>query len=118
VSPPITINETNNTVTVTNPAANTVTVAQTVNTLTVSAPGPQGATGATGPQGPAGDGGYDHTQGSAAATWTIAHNLGYRPTVSTLTVGGVEMEGMVTHLSVNTLTIDFTVAVAGTAHLV
>ncbi len=46
MSPPITINETNNTITVTNAAANTVVVQQpAANTLTISASGPQGATG-------------------------------------------------------------------------
>jgi hypothetical protein len=46
VSPPITINETNNTITVTQAAANTVVVQQpAATTLTISASGPQGPAG-------------------------------------------------------------------------
>ena len=61
--------------------------------------------------------GYDHTQSSAASTWTIAHNLGYRPSVSAFSVGGVEMIASVTHLSINTLQLDFNLPVAGSARL-
>jgi hypothetical protein len=39
-----------------------------------------------GPQGPPGPPGtslsYTHTQGSAASTWTVNHNLGFRPDVT------------------------------------
>lgn len=62
--------------------------------------------------------GYDHTQASPATTWIIAHNLGLRPSVQTFSVGGVEIIGAVQHLSFNTLTVTFAVAVAGTARLV
>lgn len=58
---------------------------------------------------------YLHTQASAATVWTIAHNLGVRPTVTVLSVGGLLMLGDVLHLDANTLTITFAVAVAGTA---
>ena len=35
-----------------------------------------------GPQGPGGGGAaYVHTQSTPATTWTINHNLGFRPTV-------------------------------------
>jgi hypothetical protein len=64
-----------------------------------------------------GDGGYDFTQSTPAAIWTIAHNLGRRPAVQTFSTGGVEFEGQVTHLSDNVLQIDFNIAVAGTARL-
>lgn len=80
-------------------------------------PGPQGIQGPTGPIGPAAVG-YLHTQASESATWTIAHNLGFRPAVAPVSVGGVEMIGSITHLSDNTLQIDFLTPVAGSARLV
>jgi hypothetical protein len=72
-----------------------------------------------GPPGPKGDAGtsYEHTQASAAATWTIAHNLGQRPSVSLFSVGGLEMIGSITHLSLNVVQVDFNTPVAGTARL-
>lgn len=52
MSPPITINETNNTITVTQAPANTVVVQQpAANTLMVTASGPQGIQGPAGPTG-------------------------------------------------------------------
>jgi len=58
---------------------------------------------------------YTHTQSSASATWTVAHNLGYHPSVSIETPGGLEMIGEVLHQSNNLLTISFASARAGTA---
>lgn len=71
-----------------------------------------------GPQGRPGSPGYDHQQASPSTLWTIAHNLGLRPSVQAFSVGGVEMIGTVQHLSANTLTISFNIAVAGYARLV
>ena len=72
-----------------------------------------------GPQGPAGSGSaYIHTQGSAATTWTINHNLGFRPGVTVLSVGGMEVEAEVTHATVNQTLVNFVVATAGSARLV
>lgn len=76
---------------------------------------PVGYPGAKGDKGDAG--GYTHTQASAAATWTIAHNLGYRPTVAAFTTGGLLMLGSVTHLSDTVCQLDFNTPVAGTARL-
>lgn len=89
----------------------------------VGQPGPAGPSGAQGPQGIQGPPGaaavgYLHTQASESATWTIAHNLGFRPAVAPVSVGGVEMIGSITHLSDNTLQIDFLTPVAGSARLV
>lgn len=61
--------------------------------------------------------GYDHTQPTPAAQWTIAHNLGYRPSVATYSTGGIEITGSVTHLSTDVLQLDFNTPVAGTARL-
>lgn len=77
--------------------------------------GPIGPRGLTGPAGPIG--GYSHTQGVAAATWTIAHNLGLKPGVSVFTSGGVEIEGDVLQLSDNVTQITFLTPIAGVARL-
>lgn len=77
--------------------------------------------GAIGPAGNSGSASarYSHTQASASAVWTIPHNLGFRPVVAIFTVGGVEiLAGEVIHLTLNTLTITFDVAFAGSAALV
>ena len=61
--------------------------------------------------------GFDYTQASASDTWVIAHNLGFRPSVTTYTVGGVEMVGSVAHLSTDVVQINFNTPVAGFARL-
>lgn len=58
---------------------------------------------------------YQHTQASAAATWTVNHNLGYRPAVQILSAGGVEMLAEVVHSSVNQALIYFDQAATGLA---
>lgn len=60
---------------------------------------------------------YEHTQSTPATLWTIAHNLGFRPSVAVTTTGGVEVLADVQHLSENTLTVTFLVAMAGIARL-
>lgn len=73
-----------------------------------------------GPQGPAGIGSgsaYLHNQGVAALTWTINHNLGFRPSVELLTVGGVEFEADISHPTVNQTVITCLTARAGSARL-
>lgn len=87
------------------------------------ADGTDGADGATGPQGPQGPTGatggvYEHVQSSAAATWTITHNLGTRaffvvfldsdPTVQCFTDQ--------THPDLNTTVLEFPSAVSGKAY--
>ena len=71
-----------------------------------------------GPQGPAGGVAYVHTQSTPSTTWTINHNLGYRPSVELLNTGSQEIEGDVVHTSVNQTVVTFTSAVAGQARLV
>lgn len=75
--------------------------------------------GCSGPPGPPGTGGgsYRHTQLAAANTWTIAHNLGFYPAVTATDSAGTIIVGDVTYTSVNVLTIDFSVPVAGFANL-
>jgi hypothetical protein len=78
-----------------------------------------GAPGIVGPRGPAGSSGasYEHTEGSPSALWTIAHNLGFRPSVTVLSTGGLEVLADVQHLSVNTLTVTLLAPMAGSARL-
>ena len=59
-----------------------------------------------------------HTQAAPALVWTINHNLGFRPAVSVLSVGGLELLGAtVTHVSAQQLTIAFSAPTAGSARL-
>jgi hypothetical protein len=73
-----------------------------------------------GVQGPPGNGArHTHVQAAALLVWTVPHNLGFRPNVTVTTTGGQEVwGGEVLHLSVNTLTITFDVAMAGSADCV
>ena len=73
-----------------------------------------------GPQGPSVIGaiGFNFTQSAPADVWTISHNLGYKPSVSVMNAGGVEIEAEVAHLSNNTAQVTFNEPVAGLARLV
>lgn len=81
-------------------------------------PGPQGVPGQQGAPGPAGgDLHYTHTQAIPAASWVIAHNLNKFPAVSVVDSSGGEVEGEVTHASMNQLTVNFSAGFSGSAHL-
>lgn len=56
-----------------------------------------------GPRGLPGNGevSYEHTQSVASAAWVVNHNLGYRPAVSVLSMGGMQMLAEVQHNSLN-----------------
>lgn len=58
---------------------------------------------------------FVHTQGTAATSWTVNHNLGFRPSVEVLSVGGAEIDAAVLHTSVNQTVISFVTATAGSA---
>lgn len=60
---------------------------------------------------------YVHNQPSAAATWTIAHNLGFKPAVELLNSGSQEIEADVVHQSINVCLVYFTTPTAGFARL-
>jgi hypothetical protein len=76
-------------------------------------------TSVTGPAGPSGSaaGSYVHTQSTAAATWTINHNLGFNPQVAAFSTGGVEMRVEVLHPTTNQTLLLFINSTAGTARL-
>ena len=58
---------------------------------------------------------FTHTQSIAAASWTVNHNLGFKPAVKALTLGGVEVLAEVIHTSINQLMIYFDLPLAGQA---
>lgn len=63
------------------------------------------------------DGNYTHTQSTASSTWTITHNLGFRPAVSVVDSGGNHVIGDVNYVSVNVLTVSFSAPFGGSAYL-
>lgn len=75
--------------------------------------------GPAGPPGPAGAAqAFVYTQSSPASTWTVNHNLGAKPTVTVFTVGGVELEANVVHLSVNQLQVLLAAPMAGSVRCI
>lgn len=60
---------------------------------------------------------YVHTQSSASATWTINHNLGFKPSVELFSSGSQEIEGDVVHTSNNQTMVYFTASITGFARL-
>lgn len=99
--------------------SNTVTVTEgDAGTTVVTVPVASTITATTqGPQGPPGAGAYVFTQSSPATTWTINHNMGFRPSVELLDSGSQEIEGEVAHPSINQTVITLNPATAGVARL-
>jgi hypothetical protein len=60
---------------------------------------------------------FNFVQSSAAATWTINHNLGFKPSVELLNSGSQEIDGDVVHTSANQVVVTFNVPVSGFARL-
>lgn len=48
---------------------------------------------------------FIHTQAVASDTWTVNHNKGYRPNALVYSIGWVEIETVVVHVSENQLVI-------------
>lgn len=61
---------------------------------------------------------YVHTQSTPASVWTINHNLGYRPSVELLDSGSQEIDGSVSHPSINQTVVAFSPPTAGLARLI
>lgn len=61
---------------------------------------------------------YVHQQSAPAGTWTINHNLGFRPSVELLDSGGQEIDGEVSHPTVNQTVVALSPATAGLARLI
>ena len=91
---------------------NTVTVTEGDTTVvTVTTAGPQGPGGGAGAA-------YVNTQASPATTWTINHNLGFRPSVELLDSGSQEIDGDIAHPTTNQTVVTLNPATAGLARLI
>jgi hypothetical protein len=69
---------------------------------------------------PAGPGtlAYQHVQATAATTWTITHNLSFRPNVTAVdSTGRAIVPGAVDYPSATAVTLTFSAAVGGAAYL-
>ena len=84
-----------------------ITAPSAVEVVEVIHPGPQGPPGVS----------YLHTQSTPSTTWTINHNLGFRPAVELLDAGSQEIDGEVAHPSVNQTVVTLNPATAGLARL-
>lgn len=79
--------------------------------------------GLAGPQGDKGDKGergdvatrYEHEQTVASDQWVVNHNLGYKPAITVVSVGGLLMLAEVLHMSLNQARVYFDSPVTGTA---
>jgi hypothetical protein len=60
---------------------------------------------------------YTHVQLSPSNQWVVAHNLNFYPNVMVIDSGGSMVEGSVTQVDTNNVTINFTGAISGKAHL-
>lgn len=62
---------------------------------------------------------YQHSQAPLSPSWIINHNLGVWPvSVTVLSVGGVEIDADVTHVSINQTIINFSAPTAGVARII
>ena len=96
------------------PVVYNVDLVQSVNTVDLSSPGPQGVQGQDGLSG----GSYTHIQGIASDEWTINHNLGFNPGgIIVLDSAGTVVEGSYEFPNVNRVIATFTSGFSGNAYL-
>ena len=108
----VVVSSVTNTVTVTEgDGSSTVVTVPVTNTVTATTVGPQG------PKGDAGTA-FEYVQAAPATTWTINHNLGYRPSVELLDAGSQEIDGEIAHPSINQTVVTLSPASAGLARLI
>lgn len=98
------------------PVVASIVVEPVVPSITVASPGPAGPPGQQGPPGPPG-GNYSFSQPTPSATWTITHNLGFNPSVSVVDSANSTVEGQVTYINTNSLSVSFSAAFSGSAFL-
>jgi hypothetical protein len=96
----------------------------TITDTTVNATIPNGGVvgqvslGTQGPQGLAGAGfNYAHDQPIATTVWTITHNLGGYPNVTTVDSSGQQIDGDVEYISANVIQVTFAYITGGKAYL-
>lgn len=61
--------------------------------------------------------GYTFVQGSPATSWVINHTLAFQPNVTVVDSSGRQVEGDVVYTDADTITITFSAAFSGKAHL-
>lgn len=72
--------------------------------------------GPPGPQGPSGSSvGFTYNQITPSNSWTVNHNLGFYPSVTILSPGGIELITNITHTSINQFIASFNNECAGKA---
>jgi hypothetical protein len=99
--------------------SNTVVVTENGSSTVVTVPVTSTVTAVTqGPQGPAGGAAFVYQQVTPATTWTINHNLGYKPSVELLDSGSQEIDGDVAHPNDNQTVVTLNPASAGLARLI
>jgi len=62
--------------------------------------------------------GFVHTQASPASTWTINHNLGYKPLCQVFSAGSIKMIVEIEDVTINQTVVRVTPAQTGFARLV
>jgi hypothetical protein len=108
----VVVSSVTNTVTVTEgDGSSTVVTVPVTSTVTATTVGPQGPKGDTGTA-------FEYVQAAPATTWTINHNLGFRPSVELLDAGSQEIDGEVAHPTVNQTVVTLNPATAGLARLI
>lgn len=60
---------------------------------------------------------FRHVQNTSSDLWTIVHNLNKRPSVTTVNSANVLVEGKVTYIDDNSLTVEFSYSFSGEAYL-
>lgn len=95
------------TVTITDGGSSTVITVPETTVVTATTIGPQGSAGA----------GFVFTQPSSASSWTINHNLGFKPSVDVYDSGSQQIQVEVSHASINQTVILLTASTAGFARL-
>lgn len=93
--------------------------------LEIEVPGIQGIQGDQGIQGIQGDPGtpgadsgfFEYEQILASNVWTVNHNLGFYPAVSTVDSGDTVVEGEIEYISINQVVIRFEVPFSGRVFL-
>lgn len=83
--------------------------------VVVETPNSQTSIIEVGIQGAPGGGAFVHTQATPATTWTINHNLGYRPSVELFDDTGQEFNAQVVHVNTNQCVVYIVIAIAGSA---
>ena len=93
---------------------NIVIVQPVTPNIVVTTPGPQGPAGTFN----VGSVSFTYYQTPASSTWTIDHNLGFKPVAVVIDSAGTNCEGSISYPNNNTMVITFNSAFEGTAYLV